>query len=479
MGKKIALLGFGVENISVAKFLLKHKIDFEILDKAPVEELTDDGQELIKAQNLKIRTGDDYLSNLADYNFIIRSPGIPCLTPEIQAARLPKPGTGGQAKLSGSEITSSTKLFLDWCPAKIIGITGTKGKGTTASLIFSILKKAQSSPVSPGRSQGGKLKVQSYGNVYLIGNIGIASFDIIEEVKPNDLVVFELSSFQIQDLSRSPHITVVTNLTDDHLDYHQTLEEYRATKQTVLKYQNENDYAILNQDYPECYKLKEYGKAKKYFFSSHEKTNGAYVNLSGDVILTINGEKKICGQNEIKLIGRHNLENIAAATIVGEILEVPINDIHQAVINFGGLEHRLEFVREVSDVKFYNDSFSTNPTPTIAAIRSFSEPITIILGGSKKGAQFHKLAKEIQKSTVNNIILIGVESPRIRKSLEEANIDAKIIEGERDIKLIIDQALNLATKGSIVLFSPACASFDMFKNYKDRGEKFKAEVAKL
>ena len=466
-GKKVALLGFGIENISVAKFLLKHKIDFQILDKAPSEKLTGDGQELIKSKDLKVKTGDDYMFGLGKFDLIIRSPGIPYLTAEIQAA-----------KSSGSEITSSTKLFLDWCPAEVIGVTGTNGKGTTASLIFEILKKSQKSRSKADPPLAEKVKSQK-SQVYLVGNIGTASFDIIEKVEPDDLVVFELSSFQIQDLDRSPDVTVVVNLTDDHLDYHQTLEEYRATKQTVLKNQNKNNSAVLNKDYPECYKLKRFGEAKKYFFSSKEKAKGAYVTDGGDVILTIDGEEKICSQDEIKLLGRHNLENIAAAAIVGKIFNIPIEEIHQTVINFQGLEHRLEFVREIDGIKFYNDSFSTNPTPTIAAINSFREPITIILGGSKKGADFQKLAKKIKASTVKNVILIGIEGRRIRKILEKENIEAKIIDGSKDIKEIVRKAYEVATGSGVVLFSPACASFDMFENYKDRGEKFKNAVMAL
>jgi len=451
-GRKIALLGFGIENISVAKFLLKNGIDFQILDKTPAGKLTREGQLLIKEKKLKIKTGTDYLANISDYNFVIRSPGIPYLTPEIQTA-----------KEAGAEITSSTKLFLELTKCQVIGVTGTKGKGTTASLIYEILKNGYS----------------SLGKIYLAGNIGIASFDIIEEVKSEDLVVLELSSFQIQDLDCSPYVTVVVNLTDDHLDYHQTIEEYQATKQAVLKFQNENDFAVLNKDYRECYKLKEFGKAKKYFFSSKEKTDGAYVNRNGDVILTVSGEEKICSQKEVQLIGRHNLENIAAAAIVGKIFNVAIADIHRVVTEFKGLPHRLEFVREINGVKFYNDSFSTNPTPTMAAIDSFSEPITIILGGSKKGADFTKLADKIKSSTVKNVILIGVEGPRIKKSLEKAGVSANFIDGDKDIETIVHQAVEVAKPNSIILFSPACASFDMFKNYKGRGEKFKQAVKDL
>ena len=216
--KKIALLGFGIENISVAKFLLKNDIDFSVLDKASLEEIIEEGQLLIKEKKLNLISGDDYLSSLSDFDLIVRSPGIPYLSEEIQTA-----------ESNGTIITSSTKLFFDFCPGDIIGVTGTKGKGTTASLIYEIIKKS-------GKS------------VYLIGNIGIPSFDIIESIKSGDLIVFELSSFQIQDLHKSPHVSVLVNLDIDHLDYHKSLEEYQETKSAIFKNQTAEDFAVINND---------------------------------------------------------------------------------------------------------------------------------------------------------------------------------------------------------------------------------------
>lgn len=442
-GKNIALLGFGIENISVAKFFIKHGIDFVVFDRMSVEKLSEEAQKVIRNEKLEMRTGEDYLSELDQFDIIVRSPGVQYLTKEIQ-----------DAKHEGSEITSSTKLFFDLCPAEIIGVTGTKGKGTTASLITKILETGQKS------------------KVYLLGNIGTPSFNVIETVKSGDFVVFELSSFQLQDMEKSPHIAVVANLADDHLDYHQTLEEYRETKQNILKYQTKKDFAVINWDYPESRKLREFGKSKKYYFSSKEKVSGAYVSESGDVFLVNGKARKVCNQGELKLIGRHNLENIASAAIVGDLLGVSIEQISRAVKEFDGLPHRLEFVREADGIKFYNDSFSTNPTPTTAAIKSFKVPITVILGGSEKGADFSELAKVIKLSTVSSVITIGIEGPRIRKALIDSGTSIGIINGGKSISEIVNIAAKNTEPGGVVLFSPACASFDMFKNYKDRGEKF-------
>lgn len=453
--KNIALVGFGVENISVARFLLKNNFNFTVLDRAPAKDLLEEAQKIINENNLKSICGEGYLSDLRKFDIIIRSPGIPYLTKEII-----------EAKNAGVDITSSTKLFFKFCPARIIGVTGTKGKGTTASIIFEIVKQ--------------NIKDSSKKQVYLVGNIGIPSFDVIEKVSENDLVVFELSSFQLQDLDISPHISVITNLTEDHLDYHKTLDEYRGTKRNILMWQKKADFAVINYDYPESKKLKNVGKSKKYFFSAkQELENGAFVDENGNVFLTIGGKEKICSKDEIKLIGRHNLENIAASVIVGKLLNVPLAEITGAVKSFSGLQHRLEFVREVGGVKFYNDSFSTNPTPTIAAIRSFTEPVTLILGGSSKGADFSQLAEEIKKSSVKNIILIGLEGKRISLALKNKDLKVNIIQGGNCISDIVEQANKMSGPKEVVLFSPACASFDMFDNYKDRGEKFKMAVNKL
>lgn len=454
-GKKIALLGFGIENISVAKFLLNKGIDFDVLDQVNKDKLSTEAQDLIDQNKINLTSGGNYLENITDYNLIIRSPGVKYLSPELQKARI-----------NGSEISSSTKLFFQNCPAKIVGVSGTKGKGTTSSLIYEIVKESFK---------------DSANNVYLVGNIGNPSFDVIEKVKPDDLVVFELSSFQLQDLNISPHIAVITNVSEDHLDYHKTLEEYRATKANLLKYQKPNNFAVINYDYPESRKLKKVGEAKKYYFSGRQKIEeGAYITESGEVFTSVGpSEEKICSLEDIKLIGRHNLENIAAASVVGKLLGIKTGTITKAVENFSGLPHRLELVREINGIKFYNDSFSTNPTPTIAAIRSFSNPITLILGGSSKGADFSQLAKEINKSSVKKVIVIGVEGKKIAKAIKEKASKVEIIENNGDISQVAKIASEVAAPGSVVLFSPACASFDMFKNYKDRGEKFIAAVNKL
>lgn len=508
-GKKIALLGVGLENIYLAEFLLKKGVtNIELRDQKSQKELisalTQEQHQIFKkllAADIKSQFGADYLLGLEQFDIIFRTPGLSYLTPEIQ-----------EAKKAGAIISSQIKLFFDLCPAIIIGVTGTKGKGTTSKLIEEILKKGgdyhrsnsqittdknlkfETNPLpaddthqalQAGKFQNQNLKkvkngaIKQWNNVYLLGNIGEAAISYLDQIQPNDVVILELSSFQLQDLEKSPHIAVVTNLDQDHLDYHRNLHEYQKAKESIVKYQNQTDFAVINQDYEAANKLRDLGQGEKYFFSSREKVeNGAYVDFEGKVILTIKRDEIICRSDEIKLIGRHNLENIAAAAIAGYLMGVGIKSIKKAVTEFRGLPHRLEFIAQIDGVKYFNDSFSTNPIPTIAAIRSFREPIILILGGSSKGADFTSLAKQIADSSVKAVITIGIEGTKIKKAIEKLESKVTIIDGANQINEIVGQVKSIAGSGDIVLFSPACASFDMFLNYKDRGEKFVKAVKK-
>jgi len=456
--KKIAILGVGMEGVAVANFLVEVASKITLCDKLSKEELAEraeadaDGslKKILSDERFEQNFGESYMGNLTDYDYIFRSPGISYLNPKIQ-----------EAKVAGVEITSQLKLFFDLCPSKIIGVTGTKGKGTTSSLIELMMKKAKSS----------KLKAKSFGNVYLAGNIGKPAITLLDKLKPEDWVILELSSFQLQDLGKSPDIAVIVNMVADHLDYHEDEEEYFEAKTSIVKYQSKNDTVIANKDYPNAVRLAQLSKGNKLYFSAIAEVDSSIRN---DAVFL--GEDKICESSEINLVGRHNLENIAAAALAAHEAGTDIESIKSAAKEFKGLPHRLELVAEINGVKYYNDSFATNPEPTIAAIRSFSESVVLILGGSSKKADFSKLAEEIRKSSVKTIIIIGVEGTIIKKALETTGVAKEIVDGPDSIDDIVAVAESKAESGDIVLFSPACASFDMFKNYKDRGEKFKKAV---
>ena len=409
-GKKVAILGYGIEGQDAEKYFKNVGDDVTILDN---------------------KFDKDYLENLDDFDVIVRSPGVYRYLPEIV-----------KSEKNGVEITSAIKTFFDKCPCKIIGVTGTKGKGTTSTLIYEILKNA------------GK-------DVYLAGNIGKPYLELLPKLTKDSFVVMELSSFQLIDLNKSPQIAVVLNITEDHLDWHKDREEYVNAKKNIVGHQMISDYAVLNDEYADPKSFAKETKAKVYFFS--KKT------------LDQKFKKKLL------LRGEHNLENIAAAVTVSKIIGINEETILKTVQSFKGLEHRLELVDTINGVTFYNDSFATGPQPTIAAINSFTEPETLILGGSDKGLDYQELGKIIsKKENVKNIILIGETKFKIRNSLQIANRELGIVGLDKTNMIkIVEIAYKITKPGGVVILSPASASFDMFENYKDRGNQFKKAVRSL
>lgn len=422
--KKIAILGFGIEGKDALKFFIEKEAIVTIFDRN--EDLNPSGGESVPPERWKI--GKDYLKEgLKGFDYIVRSPGVYPYIPEIV-----------DAEKNGTIVTSAVKIFFDECPGRIIGVTGTKGKGTTSTLIYEILKK------------GGC-------DVYLAGNIGKPMLELLPSLTDKSYVILEMSSFQLIDMNKSPHIAVVLNITEDHMDWHKNREEYIDAKKNIVKFQNEDDYAVLNDEYPDPLSFAKYTSAHKKYFSKY--------NLG-----FLNGEK-------FKLRGEHNLENICASLHVAEIVGISKDIIKETIINFKGLEHRLELVDTINGVSYYNDSFATGPQPTIAAINSFTEPETLILGGSDKGLNYKELGKVIsEKQNIENVILIGDTGTKIGEEIKGKNI---VNLGKTSMYRYIEVAKKLTPKGGVVILSPASASFDMFKNYKDRGNQFRKAVLSL
>lgn len=427
--KKVALLGLGIEGKDALNFLSGKGALITLFDRKSEKDLDFEG---VNKDGIKLSLGEDYLKEgLLDFDFIVRSPGIYRYIPEIV-----------EAEKNGVEVTSAIKIFFDECPAKIIGVTGTKGKGTTLTLIYEILSSA------------GK-------EVYLSGNIGKPYLDLLPVLGPTSYIVMEMSSFQLIDMEKSPDIAVVLNITTDHLDWHRDRDEYVSAKESIVKFQKPNDFKVINGEY---------------------ETSRNFVNLGkGKTVLFSKGKLEEKYKENLLLRGEHNLENIAAAVEVGRVVGISEEIILKAVKSFKGLEHRLELVDEIGGVTFYNDSFATSPQPTIAAINSFTEPETLILGGSDKGLDYRELADGIEKrKNVKNIILIGDTARKIKDALENKNLKVKIYElGFMSMEKIVKKAHQVSEKGSVVVLSPASASFDMFKNYKERGNQFKAAVENL
>lgn len=430
--KKIAILGLGIENEALVKFLLAKKIKCEITvcDNRDKDKLGARFEELEKKVDWKL--GKDFNRDLDAFDILFRAPGWPIFCPGIQKA----------LKENKKIILSSPmKLFFDLSPTRnIIGVTGTKGKGTTSSLIYNIIKSA------------GK-------RVRLGGNIGVAPFAFFDKIKKNDWVVLELSSFQLEDMEVSPGIAVITNFYPEHLspadpnnpNYHKTLKSYWEAKMNIVKWQKKGDFAILNS------KLK--------ILNSKQISN-----FKSKIIYFTKSELPS------RLIGEHNKENVAAAVEVAKIIGIKKHIIEKVVKNFKGLEHRLEFVRNIKGVKYYNDTFATTPESTITAINSFFAPIILIAGGAEKKSDFRELAKIIKKKIKYIVLLNGQATPRLKKELLKTGFLGKNMKLAYNMKEAVDIAKANASTGDIVLLSTACASFGMFKNYKERGKLFKNEV---
>src|SRR3972149_241566 len=429
--KKIAVIGIGLEGKSSAEFLKKHGASVEIRDKTQ---------------------GEDYLKDLDKFDLIVRSP-------RVRIAEL----ITHNSELITKKLTSQTKLFFELCPTKnIIGVTGTKGKGTTSSLIYEMLK-------ADGR------------DAYLGGNIGVPPFDFLEKLTKDSWVVLELSSFQLLDLARSPHIAVFLMVTSEHLDYHKDVLEYISAKRNLLRFQTENDFAILNHDYPVSNESDIYGDGKVYYVSREREVEEGCFALGNQIVLRLKGnDVPLIDTRELFLRGDHNHENVCAASLAAYLAGVKAGTITQVLKSFKGLEHRLELVAEIAGVEYYNDSFSTTPETAIAAIKSFKNPEILILGGSSKNSNFEELGKIISsQDNIRTIIGIGEEWPQIKSKIKNNISDLMLIEGASSMKQIVLAASKIAKPGDVVLLSPACASFGMFQNYKDRGKQFKKEVRKL
>ena len=425
---KVGIIGGGIEGQSSARYWLKAGADVVLHDLNANVEIP---------QGVKAVVGPDYLKGLNSYDLIVRSPGI-------------KP----RDIKTSAKVTSAVREFFDHCPARIIGVTGTKGKGTTSTLIAKILEEA------------GK-------RVWLGGNIGLSPLDFIDKVKASDLVVLELSSFQLMDLDVSPHIAVCLMIAPEHLDWHRNTREYVAAKGNLFWHQQVGDIAIYDAENDFSTQVAQLSPGLKipYMEAPGAEVKGGKVVIAGE---------EICPVADVGLVGPHNLENICAAVTASfQLLGVKnLDPIRRGVRSFKGLEHRLELAREVGSVKYYDDSFSTTPETAAAAIASFEEAKILILGGSDKKSKFEVLAKAVVEGNVKEVILVGATGPKLKAALEAA--------GYRNFKLgansmteVVETARADAKPGDVVLLSPACASFDMFKNYKDRGEQFRAAVAEI
>ncbi len=392
-------------------------------------------------EGAQVITGGDAFDHLSDFDLVVRSSGI-----------------NPHSLNSNGKIWSSTNEFLDRCPAPIIGVTGTKGKGTTSSLIASIIGAA------------GK-------TVHLVGNIGTPALDILPNIRSEDVVVFEMSSFQLWDVEKSPHVAVVLMIEPDHLDVHTSLEDYYSAKANIRRYQNADDictYHPTNVVSAQIAGSNTMSRAVRY---ATPEDGGAYVRDQHFFV----GEQKICSVDTMQIPGGHNLENACAAITAAWSYVRDSDTIAKGLSSFSGLPHRLKLVHESRGVRYFDDSYSSAPGATIAALRAHSEPQIILLGGYDKGADFTELANTLVSSSVKKAVIYGATRHRIADALRQVGVDESnyMVVDTTDFDQIVRQAAEMAVDGDVVVLSPGCASFDMFKNFTERGETFTRIVQTL
>jgi UDP-N-acetylmuramoylalanine--D-glutamate ligase len=435
---KVAILGYALEGQQSASYW--HKLDNEVT-------ICDQNPSLEVEKKYQTNLGKDYLKNLDQYDIIVRTAG---LNPQKILDANP------ESPELASKITTSLNEFLDKCPSpNTIGVTGTKGKGTTSSLIAKILKAA------------GK-------KVHLGGNIGVAPLELLPKVKADDWVVLELSSFQLSDVKYAPHIAVCLMVVSEHLDWHADFQDYTSAKANLFIRQSENDTAIYfaGNESSKTIASNSPGRIIPYF-----SPPGAYVRDDGMIVVGYN-QTEILPIKKLKLLGRHNQQNVCAAvTTVWQVAQ-DVDSIAKVLKSFKGLEHRLELVKEVGGVKYYDDSFGTTPETAIVAMQAIEGPKVLILGGSDKGALFEELTGEVIKQNVRHVVAIGKTGPAIVALLRQKGYD-KITEDLDAMPAIVKEAKRYAKKGDVVLLSTGCASFGLFKDYKDRGNQFKQAVHSL
>lgn len=445
-GKRIAVIGAGVSNTPLIRMLLRADLDVTVRDKATRERVGEIAEEL-ESLGAALILGENYLEDLTE-DVIFRTPGLKPGTPQLRAAME-----------RGSEVTSEMELFFRTCPCRLIGVTGSDGKTTTTTLISEFLKAA------------------GY-NVYVGGNIGKPLLPDVAGMEPEDFAVLELSSFQLMTMEQSPHIAVFTNLSPNHLDYHGTMGEYVTAKENIFRHQSGEDRVIFNYDNQTTRDLASAAPGRRTWFSRRERLEeGVYLRDGAIWLTNEQGSREVLALGDIRLPGVHNVENYMAAIAAVDGL-VPDKVVREVARTFNGVEHRIELVRELNGVRYYNDSIGTSPTRTMACLDSFEGKVILIAGGYDKGVPFTNLGAAIVEK-VKTLVLTGATAKAIRTAVETAEGYAPgcpdLLELD-DFADAVKAARAVAEPGDVVILSPACAAFDKFKNFMERGKYFKELV---
>ena len=458
-GKKVAFVGMGVANVPCAEFLLKHGIEVYACDKKDRAYIGEEVCEKLDKLGVHFSLGENYLDVLPEMDIVFRSHGIlPFQNPWI-----------GECLERGQTVTTEMEVFFDYCPCKIYAVTGSNGKTTTTTLISKMLE-----------SEGKR--------VFLGGNIGKALMPELDNITENDVAVVELSSFQLvtmNNLIDKPDVAVVTNIEKTHLDHHVDLDEYVDSKRNILIYQKPSQKTVLNADCDYSinnsvkHDMRKDVKGRFYQFSiKHRVENGAYLDTDGNIYFAENNRKTfVMSKDDIIIPGEHNIENYCTA-ISAVWGDVSAENIRKIAKTFGGVEHRIEFVREYKGVKYYNDSIATSPSRVISGLKAFGEKIIVIMGGSDKGNDMSEMVPYILKY-VKLLVLNGATADKIYDTIvNDSEYDSSLIEIVKTdtMQNALMIAKEKAQSGDIVSLCPACPAFDQFKTFEYRGREFKKLV---
>jgi len=445
--KTVLIVGLARSGIAAAKFLSKRGACVVVKEDKPPGQLKY-ALEKLQGLNIEYHLKDDYDIPFDECSLVVVSPGVPLDHPTVATAQA-----------NNIPVISELELAYRHCPAQLIAITGTNGKTTTTALTGEILKA------------GGR-------KTYVAGNIGIPLIEVVEDARIGDVVVCEVSSFQLETVHLfNPYIAAILNITEDHLNRHKTMENYLRMKTKIFQNQGPDQFLVINRDDNVLVDGASKAKAKVMYFS--KKTNlkkGCYVEDDTIVISMDNKKMPVCSVQDLKMPGEHNIENALAACLIGFLAGVAVNDIGRALIKFPGVEHRLEYVDTIGGVEYYNDSKGTNPEASIKAINAMARPIILIAGGMDKGSDFSPLIKHFF-GKVKELVLLGEAANRIEA--QAIRLGFKNIHKVSSLEEAVDKSSQLAQGGDCVLLSPACASWDMFKDFEERGRLYKKAVGNL
>jgi UDP-N-acetylmuramoylalanine--D-glutamate ligase len=452
-GKRVLILGAARQGLALARWLALHGAHVTLSDKRNADELRLVRESLAEFQ-IDWALGGHPLELLDTTDVLCLSGGIPLTLPIVAAA-----------VARGIPLSNDSQIFMEVVPCKTIGITGSAGKTTTTTLV-------------------GRMAKNAYGDrAFIGGNIGDPLLNYVDEMKPDDIAILELSSFQLEQMTISPDIAAILNITPNHLDRHGTMEAYTSAKARILAFQSKDDVAILGRDDQGAWNLRDKVQGKLFTFSLNdldEGLNGTYLHEGLLNLRDGNAYLPLMLREKILLRGEHNVANVLAAFAIGHAAGFPLDAMLDAIEDFYGVPHRLELVRELHGVRWYNDSMASAPERTLAAIRAFDEPIVLMLGGRDKDLPWEDLMQLVSER-VDHVVLFGEAAEKIQKTVDSLGLSQKRFTLSRvnGLHEAVVKAAEVAEAGDVVLLSPGGTSFDEFKDFADRGERFRTWVQEL